>query len=148
MLMKHRDQSSIPDGLCRVAQDTKKGSGVIRKLVGGKEVLALPSSADEAKKFTGFVTLDIEYSEHKGSYYDTIKKGELAVCYTRVPNNEWKTTEFDGELNVGDKCAIGYEGDKAGKVVKVSDGSETMVVIGKIAAMAGYEYPMVIVRLL
>ena len=59
MLMKARDLGSIPDGLCRVAQDTKKGSGVIRKLVGGKEVLALPSSADEAKNFTGFVTLDI-----------------------------------------------------------------------------------------
>ena len=53
MLMKHRDKSSIPEGLCRVAQDTVKGSAVIRKFVSGKEVLALPSTAEEAKDFTG-----------------------------------------------------------------------------------------------
>lgn len=148
MLMKHRDLGSIPEGLCRVAQDTVKGSAVVRKLVDGKEVLALPATADEAKNFTGFVTLDIEYSEHKGSYYDTIKKGELAVCYTRVPFNEWKTTEFAEGLAIGDKCAVGYEGANAGKVVKATDGTETMEVIGLIAAMAGYEAPMVVVRLL
>lgn len=148
MLQKFRDLGSMPDGLCRVNADIKKGSGVVRKLVDGKYVLALPSNAEEAKNFYGFVTLDIEYKEHKRSYYDTIEKDSLAVCYTRVKDNEWKTTEFDGELQIGDKCAIGYEGDKAGKVVKVSDGSETMEVIGLIAAMAGYEEAMVIVKLL
>lgn len=147
-LMKHRDKGSIPEGLCRVAQDTVKGSAVIRKFVSGKEVLALPSTADEARDFTGFVTLDIEYNEHKGSYYDTIKKGELAVCYTRVPMNEWKTTEFVGDLNVGDKCVIGYSGAQAGKVIAASSVTPTLEVIGKISAMAGYEKPMVVVRVL
>ena len=59
MLQKFRDKGSIPEGLCRVAQDTVKGSAVIRKFVSGKEVLALPSTAEEARDFTGFVTLDI-----------------------------------------------------------------------------------------
>lgn len=148
MLQKFRDKGSIPEGLCRVAQDTVKGSAVIRKFVEGKEVLALPSTADEARDFTGFVTLDIEYSEHKGSYYDTIKKGELAVCYTRVPMNEWKTTEFSGDLNVGAKCVIGYEGDNKGKVIAAAEVTPTLEVIGKISAMAGYEKPMVVVRVL
>ena len=148
MLMKHRDLGSMPDGLCRVNADIRKGSGVVRKLVDGKYVLALPSTADEAKNFYGFVTLDIEFKEHKGSYYDTIAKDSLAVCYTRVQNNEWKTTEFNGELAVGDKCAIGYTGEAAGKVVKVTDDTATMEVVGLIAAMGGYEEAMVIVKLL
>lgn len=150
MLQKYRDLGSIPDGLCRVAQDTVKGSGVIRKLADGKEVLALPSTKEEAAAFTGFVTLDIEYSEHKGSYYDVIPKGSLAVCYTKVKDNEWKTTEFVGELAVGDKCCIGYTAETdAGKVKKVATGeTATLEVIGKVAAMAGYENPMVIVRVL
>ena len=150
MLQKYRDQSSIPDGLCRVAQDTVKGSGVVRKLVGGKEVLALPSTKEEAAAFTGFVTLDIEYSEHKGSYYDVIPKDSLAVCYTKVKDNEWKTTEFVEELAVGDKCCIGYTAETdAGKVKKATTGeTATLEVIGKVAAMAGYEKPMVIVRVL
>lgn len=148
MLMKHRDLGSMPDGLCRVAEDIKKGTAVVRKLVDGKYVLAKPTSAAEAKAFYGFVTLDIEYKEHKGSYYDVIAKDSLAVCYTRVKDNEWKTTEFDGELAVGDKCAVAFEGAAAGKVVKVTDGSETMEVIGLIAPMAGYEEAMVIVKLL
>lgn len=148
MLMKHRDLGSMPDGLCRVAENVTKGMGLVRKLVDGVYVLAKPTSAEEAKAFYGFVTLDIEYKEHKGSYYDEIEKGTLAVCYTRVKDNEWKTTEFNGELAVGDKCAIGFSGANAGKVVKVSDGSETMEVVGKIAPMAGYEQAMVIVKLL
>ena len=148
MLQKHRDLGSMPDGLMAVAQDTVKGTGVVRKLVDGKYVLALPTSAEEAKNFYGFVTLDIEYREHKGSYYDVIPAGTLAVCYTRVRDNEWKTTEFAEGLVVGDKCAIGFSGANAGKVVKVSDGSETMEVIGLVGAMAGYEEAMVIVKML
>lgn len=154
MLQKYRDKGSIPEGLCRVNADIKKGSAVIRKVVERKEVLALPSTADEAKDFTGFVTLDIEYNEHKGSYYDVIAKDSLAVCYTRVPNNEWKTTEFVGNLNVGDKCVIGYKDkEDAGKVRAVKAGAPdnevaTLEVIGKSAAMAGYEEPMVVVRIL
>lgn len=148
MLQKHRDIGSLPDGLMAVAQDTVKGSAVVRKLVDGKYVLALPSSAEEAKNFYGFVTLDIEYREHKGSYYDVIPAGTLAVCYTRVPNNEWKTTEFDGELAIGDKCVISHEGATAGKVVKASDANATLEVIGLIGAMAGYEEAMVIVKVL
>lgn len=154
MLQKFRDLGSIPDGLCRVAQDTAKGSAVIRKLVSGKEVLVLPSSKEEAAAFTGFVTLDIEYNEHKGSYYDVIPKDSLAVCYTKVKNNEWKTTEFVGELNVGDQCVIGFTKDTdAGKVRKINTGAgsgetATLEVVGKISAMAGYEKPMVIVRIL
>ena len=149
MLMKHRDLGSMPDGLCRVAEDIRKGSGVVRKLVDGAYVLAKPTSADEASNFYGFVTLDIENKEHKASYYDTIKKGELAVCYTRVKNNEWKTTEFAKGLAKGDKCVIGFEGEDAGKVVKAGEGATaTMEVIGLIAAMGGYEEAMVVVKLL
>lgn len=149
-LFKLRDMASIPDGLCRVAQDTVKGSAVIRKVVEGKEVLALPTTLEEATAFSGFVTLDIEYNEHKGSYYDTIKKGELAVMYTRVPMNEWKTTEFVGEFKIGDKACIGFtdENDK-GKVIKASpETNATLEVVGVIPAMGGYEKAMVAVRIL
>ena len=77
-----------------------------------------------------------------------MKKGEVAVCYTRGPMNEWKTAEFVGDLNVGDKCVIGYSGAQAGKVIAASSVTPTLEVIGKISAMAGYEKPMVVVRVL
>lgn len=148
MLQKHRDTFSLPDGLCKVAEDIKKGSGVVRKLVSGEYVLALPTTAAEAADFYGFVTLDIESNEHKGSYYDTIPAGKRAVCYTRVPNNEWKTTEFVGDLAIGDKCCIGIS-TNAGKVVKAgATDTATLEVIGTIPAMAGYEEAMVIVKIL
>lgn len=148
MLQKGRDtRACLPDGLMKVAQDTVKGRAVVRKLVDGEFKLVLPSTAEEAKNFYGFVTLDIEFKEHKGSYYDVIKEGTRAVCYTRVKDNEWKTTEFVGELVVGDKCAVAFEGENAGKVVK-SESDATMEVVGLVGAMAGYEYPMVIVKLI
>lgn len=151
MLQKRIDKGSIPIGLFRVAQDTKKGTAVIKKYNGStkKFELVKPSTEEEALAFDGFVTLDIESNEHKESYYDTVKKGSLAVMYTRNPYNEWGTTEFDGELAVGDTACISHEGDKAGKVVKQTDVSKaTLEVVSVTPAMGGYEEAMVNVRIL
>lgn len=151
MLEKDRDFATLPDGCYYLAENMQKGMGACRVLNGdlGKFELRLPTTKEEALNFYGFVTNTIEYKEHKESYYDTLMKGEMAVCYTRVPNNSWKTTEFVGELAIGDKCAIGYESADKGKVRKIKeDETATLEVIATTPAMGGYEYAMVIVRVL
>lgn len=157
MLQKYLavENRSVPIGLYHVNEDMKKGTAVYLKFVAAtdnepaKFVLTKPTTADEAKDFFGFVTLAIEFKEHKESYYDMLDTLEPVVCYTRAHNVAFKTTEFVGELTVGDKCVIGYESADAGKVRKAKDGEAvTMEVMEVFAAMAGYEEAMVAVRML
>lgn len=156
MLQKHRGTDrSIPDGLYTINENMKKGTAVVRKFVAttadepAKFVLAKPTTTAEAQDFYGFITLAIEFKEHKESYYDMLEKDTQVVCYTRVPNVSWKTTEFAGELVIGDKCAIGYEEADAGKIRKIKEGeTATMEVVETFGAMAGYEEAMVAVRLI
>lgn len=157
MLQKYLavDNRSVPIGLYYVNEDMKKGTAVVLKFVAAtdsepaKFVFAKPSTADEAKDFYGFVTLAIEFKEHKEGYYDMLDTKEPVVCYTREHNVAFKTTEFVGELAVGDKCVIGYESADSGKVRKAKDGeTATMEVMEVFSAMAGYEEAMVAVRML
>ena len=150
MLQKRRDIASLPDGLQAVATDIRKGRAVIRKLNGTKGVfeLALPGTALEAADCYGFVTLHIEDNLHSDSYFDTIKAGKKAVVYTFVKNEEWATTEFVGPLVLGDKCAIGYGAEDAGKVIKaVGEVVPVCEVVAVTPAMGGYEEAMITVKL-
>lgn len=148
MLQKRRDLGSIPDGLGVTAEAIKKGCAVTRKFVDGVYTFAKPS--DKTDEIYGFITLRIDEDEHKDSYYDVIPAGKKAVVYTLVKNNEWATTEFVGDLAVGDKCGIETTGDDAGKLTKTTSNATEAIfeVIGVSAAMAGYEEPMVTVKVL
>lgn len=147
MLQKRRDLGSIPDGLGTTATEMKKGRAVVRKFVEGVLTYALPATAEEAQNVYGFVTLRIDDKHHTDQYHDMIPAGVKAVAYTLVKHNEWATTEFDGELQLGDKCGIAYEGDKAGKVVKATE-NPLFEVVGVSGAMAGYNEAMVVVKVL
>ena len=151
MLQKRRSIASIPDGLQAVSTDIVKGSAVIRKYNATTKVfeLALPSTADEAKLIYGFVTLRIDEDVYKDSYYDTIAAGTKAVAYTLVKNEEWATTEFVGNLAVGDKLTVGFTtGTNAGKLIKVTTEGPMFEVIGVTPAMGGYESAMISFKIL
>ena len=145
MLQKRRDLGSIPDGLGVTAEAIRKGTAVTRKFVDGVYTYAKPAA--EADEIYGFITLRIDDNEHPDSHYDMIPAGKKAVVYTLVKNNEWATTEFDGELAIGDKCNVSYTGETAGKLVK-AEADGLFEVIGVTAAMAGYEEAMVTVKVL
>lgn len=145
MLQKRRDLGSIPDGLGVTAEEMNKGTAVTRKFVDGVYTFAKPAA--DTDEIYGFITLRIDDNEHGDDHYDKIPAGKKAVVYTLVKNNEWATTEFDGELAVGDHCNVSHAGATAGKLVKASaDG--LFEVMGVAAAMAGYEKPMVTVKVL
>lgn len=156
MFQKHRMTNPIPDGLYCIDADMPKGTAVFRKFIAGTDekpaefILTKPTSEDEAKDFYGFIDAEIEFKEHKESFYDVIKKGTRTRCYTRVRDNSIKTTEFVGDLAIGDKCVIGYA-DKvdAGKVRKATTGeTATLEVVETFAEGTAYEFAMVAVRLL
>ena len=141
MLQKHRSIASIPDGLCYPAEDMKKGTAVIKKYdpTVGDYVFAIPSTAEEAQNFYGFITRDIRYDDHTKKFYDTCLKEEMATVYARVPNESWKTTEYVGDLAVGDLCAVGYEEADRGKVRKAKTGeTATMKVVELFEANTTY----------
>ena len=140
MLFKHRvTTASMPDGLMACDVELTKGMIVARELAGGKYKIVLPKSATEVY---GFVTLREDEAVYKASHYDVIPAGKKAVVYTLVKDHEWRTDQFTGELVVGDKVAAGTDG----KLVKASEGFAE--VIGVTKAMAGYENPCVIVKIL
>lgn len=148
MLQKRRDLGSIPDGLGVTAAEMNKGTAVIRKFVGGVLTFAKPSSAAEAKDIYGFITLRIDDDLHTDKYHDVIPAGVKAVVYTLVANNEWATTEYTGTLAVGDKCVVEYSGANAGKLKKATSETPLFEVVAVSPAMAGYNDPMVTVRVL
>lgn len=149
MLQKRRMIASIPDGLCNTNEVIRKGRAVVRKLVNGAYVYALPATADEAKAVYGFATLRIDEDTHKESYYDSIPAGVKAVVYTLVPNESWATTEFVAPLVVGDKCVVEFAGDNKGKLKKAGDTDTPLFeVVAVTPAMGGYEEALVDVRVL
>lgn len=141
MLQKRRDLGTMPDGLMKASVELTKGMIVQRKLVDGEYVIALP---EEGKPVYGFVTLRDDEAVYKLSSYDQIEKGKRAVVYTLVKDNEWATDQFEGELKIGDLVAAGTNG----KLVAAGDSNAIMEVIGVSKAMAGYEFPMVTVKVL
>lgn len=151
MLQRRRTIASIPDGLMKTDEMIRKGRAVCRKLNTEKTeyVLALPKAAADLNDLYGFITLRIDEDVYKESKYDNIEAGVRAVCYTLVPNEEWATTEFDGELVMGDKCTVSVASGKEGMIVKCSE-SDTVLfeVIAVTPAMGGYEEAMVTVKVL
>lgn len=147
MLRKYRDLGSMPDGLMKAKEDLVKGMIVAREKVGEEYQIAKPKDTDGVGVY-GFVTLREDEAVYKESHYDTIEKGKRAVVYTLVPNNEWATDQFEGDvktLKIGDQMFA----NTTGKLKKVTS-SETALfeVIGTQEAMAGYENAMVIVKVL
>lgn len=148
MLQKRRfDEKSLPDGLMKTKVAVTKGMIVARTLESGEYKITLPSDTAGTNVY-GFVTLREDEAVYKQSYYDEIPANTRAVVYTLVPNAEWATDQFEGELsslNIGDKLFA----NTTGKLKKVSS-SETPLfeLIGKQEAMAGYENAMVIVKVL
>lgn len=141
MLQKRRDLNSMPDGLMKASVELTKGMIVQRKLVDGEYVIALPETGAPVY---GFVTLRDDEAVYKLSSYDKIEKGKRAVVYTLVKDNEWATDQFEGSLVIGDKVAAGTNG----KLVKASGDEAIAEVIGVSKAMAGYEFPLVTVKVL
>ena len=147
MLQKRRDLGSIPDGLGVTGSEMVKGTAVKRTIKSGVITFEKPTAATD--EIYGFITLRIDDKDYTDKYHDVIPAGKKAVVYTLVKNNEWATSEFTGELAVGDKCCVEYSGANAGKLRKIT-GSETGLfeVIGVSAAMAGYEDALVTVKVL
>ena len=141
MLQKRRDLGTMPDGLMKTSVELTKGMIVQRKLVDGEYVIALP---EDGKAVYGFVTLRDDEAVYKVSHYDTIPVGVRAVVYTLVKDNEWATDQFTGDLKIGDKVKAGTDG----KLVAASDTDALFEVIGVSKAMAGYEFPLVTVKVL
>ncbi len=148
MLQKRRDLGSIPDGLGVLAEDTIKGTAVVRKIVNGIVTYAKPATEAEAKNIYGFVTLRIDEKNHPDANYDKMKAGKKAVAYTWVKNNEWATTEFTGDLVVGQKAGIGFTGEDKGKVIAATDANATLEVVNVTGAMNTYSAPLVTVKIL
>lgn len=148
MLQKRRfDEKSLPDGLMKTKEALTKGMIVARNLESGEYKITKPTDTAGTNVY-GFVTLREDEAVYKQSYYDEIPANTRAVVYTLVPNAEWATDQFEGELsslNIGDKMFA----NTTGKLKKVSS-SETALfeLIGKQEAMAGYENAMVIVKVL
>lgn len=148
MLQKRRlAEKSLPDGLMKASVDLVRGMIVARKLEGGEYKIALPTDTAGTGVY-GFVTLREDEAVYKASYYDKIEKGKRAVVYTLVKDAEWATDQFEGELstlNIGDKLFA----NTTGKLAKVTS-SETALfeLVDKQEAMAGYENPMVVVKVL
>lgn len=150
MLQKRRDLGSIPDGLCATAVEMTKGRAVIKKFNSSTGVyeLALPSTAEEAADIYGFVTLRIDEKEYTDKHHDVIPAGKKAVAYTLVANNEWATSEFVGELVIGDKLCVEYSGADAGKLKKADADTALFEVVRTTPAMGGYEDALIDVRVL
>lgn len=148
MLQKRRlDEKSLPDGLMKTKVEMTKGMVVCRTLESGEYKITLPSDTKGTNVY-GFVTLREDEAVYKQSHYDTIPADTRAVVYTLVPDAEWATDQFEGELttlNIGDKMFA----NTTGKLKKVT-ASETPLfeVIGKQDAMAGYENAMITVKVL
>lgn len=155
MFRKYRLPFPVPEGRYAIDKDMKKGTAVFCKFVAAtdsepeKFILSLPTTADESKDFFGWVDSEIEFTEHKESYYDLLPANKLTRCYMRSKNDAIATTEFVGELSVGDKCVIGYEEADAGKVRKAKESeTPTLIVEETFDAITAYEYAMVAVRML
>lgn len=142
MLQKRRDLGTMPDGLMKTSVELTKGMLVQRKLVDGEYVIALP---EDGKAVYGFVTLRDDEAVYKLSSYDKIAKGVRAVVYTLVKDNEWATDQFTGEFAKGDLAKAGTDG----KLVAATGAEDALFeVVGVSKAMAGYEFPMVTVKVL
>lgn len=140
-LQKRRDLGTMPDGLMKTSVEVVKGMLVQRKLIDGEYQIALP---EEGKAVYGFVTLREDEAVYKAAHYDKIEAGKRAVVYTLVKDNEWATDQFEGELKIGDLAKAGTNG----KVVVAGENDALFEVIGVSAAWAGYEFPMVTVKVL
>lgn len=117
MLLKRIDLGSIPVGFYKAGEDIVKGRAVV---VRDNEVYHC-ATADEAKNPLGFATLVIDTKEGGDiADHDVIKKGKPVVVYTIVKNNMWGTTEFVGDLKVGDKLAVDYSEGNEGKLIKAT----------------------------
>lgn len=145
MLQKRRlDEKSLPDGLMKTKVEMTKGMVVCRTLESGEYKITLPSDTKGTNVY-GFVTLREDEAVYKQSHYDTIPADTRAVVYTLVPDAEWATDQFEGDVAVGDKLFA----NTTGKLKKVASGETALFeCIGKQDAMAGYENAMVIVKVL
>lgn len=144
MLQKHRDLGSMPDGLMKTKVEMTKGMAVARKLNAETKQyeICLPAEGDV---IYGFVDARIDEKIYRFSEYDVIPAGKRAVVYTLVKDNEWRTDQFEGELAIGDLCAVGTNG----KLVKTTETDKAVFeIVGVQAAMAGYEFPMVVAKVL
>lgn len=141
-LQKRRDLGTMPDGLMKTSVEVTKGMLVQRKLINGEYQIALP---EEGNAVYGFVTLREDEAVYKAAHYDVIEKGKRAVVYTLVKDNEWATDQFEGEFKIGALAKAGTNG----KLVAASSKEDALFeVIGVSAAWAGYEFPMVTVKVL
>lgn len=141
-LQKHRDLGSMPDGLMKTKVELTKGMAVTRRLNNGVYEIDLPATGDA---IYGFVDARIDEKVYRFSAYDVIPAGTRAVVYTLVKDNEWRTDQFEGQLTVGDLCAVGTNG----KLVKTTNNDAAVFeIVGVQAAMAGYENAMVVAKVL
>lgn len=124
MLQKRIDTGSIPYGLATFQEDVVKGMAVCTKFVDGQEVAYLPSTQEEADAVCGFATYRIEFEDKSDVDYEVLKAGKKYTIYTLVKNNVWGTTEFVGDVKVGDKLVVDYQ-DNKGKLVPVADSGRT-----------------------
>lgn len=145
MLRKHRiTRDSIPDGLMKTSAEFTKGMIVGRKLNPTTKEYEIVFCGEDVEAY-GFITLREDEAVYKESYYDEIPAGTKATVYTLVKNHEWRTDQFDGQLDKGDKVIAGTNG----KLQKSTQDSDTIIgeIVGVSAAMAGYENAMVTVKL-
>lgn len=144
MLVKRIDKNSIPVGLYDAGEDLVKGRAVVVK--NGK--VMYPTTAEEAGAPLGFATLRID-TDGGGDIadHDIVPKGKKVVVYTLQKNNMWGTTEFDGELEVGDGLVVSYASDgTAGKLVKATEGITPLFEVYELTRAGSYPMIDVIVK--
>lgn len=150
MLQRRIDIASIPHGLAVLEEDVVKGMAVCTKFVDGREVAFLPTNEEEAGSVLGFATYRIEHQDKSDVDYDTLKAGKKCTIYTLVKNNVWGTTEFEGDLAVGDELVVSFDAETKGKLVAVGASGRTpqFEVVRVQAAGTIFTSPMIDVRVL